>query len=318
MKLSIIIPWYNDPDLPNTLKSIWDTAGDKCEVIIVDDCNPKPAIAVIGDFRHKVSVRIVSNQIRCGCGPSRHIGALHATGDVLLLIDPHMRFTTGWYEEAIRRVEARPKTMHCATCVALDQRNMNPVLSKSSYQGATVCLYGPDKNAPGKNSVMECVWNPAQPVLEDDCELAAVMGACYFIPRDWFLKLGALRFLRIWGGDEMQLSLKCWLAGGDIRYMKNVRIGHRFTMAKEPKRFAAPKGYPTWNKMFCIFTLLPEHLHTPMMQRLRENTAEDEWREAERLKVADWHLIAQEQAYNAQWFIRSWGWYSEKFGIKVP
>lgn len=324
MKLSIIIPWYNDPELPNTLKSIWDTSGDKCEVIVVDDCNPKPVeVVVTWDIRNQLrGMKIVHNRIRCGCGPSRHIGALHATGDVLLLIDPHMRFVPGWYEEAVRRIEARPKTLHCATCVALDHRNMNPMASKSWYQGATVCLFGPDKNAPGKNSVMECVWNPAVPELDDDAELAAVMGACYFIPREWFLKLGALRFLRIWGGDEMQLSLKCWLSGGDIRYMKNVRIGHRFTMKDEPKRFVAPKGFPTWNKIFSIRTLLPERLHKPMMDLLRQNTAQDEWNEADRMKIADWHLIAQEQAYNKHifecWQRRSWEWYSDKFGVKMP
>jgi len=319
MKLSIIITCCNDNDeCRQTIQSIRATAGDEPEIIVVDDCSATPLSA--GYITPELNAKLVSNAHRCGCGPSRHIGALHATGDWLLIIDSHMRFTEGWFHPDM---ELFTDTIYCATCLALDSKHMDPNNPVSEYHGATMNFYGPDRNSatPGKMQVFEAVWLPKDKQPNDGDEIPAIMGAAYFISRDWFFRLGATRFLRTWGCDEQMLSIKSWLAGGEVRMLKSVRIGHKFLLPDERQGFAPPMGHVLWNKIFAINTLLPEAMAERMMTLLQSNTPAKEQRDilaALDLMRRDWHLIAQERACNATIFKHDIRWYADKFGIPLP
>ena len=310
MKLSIVVSVCNDhwgkgAELWNTVRSIRETAGSAPEIIVVDDCSA----TAVGQATSWVTV--IHNRHRLGVGPSRHIGACYATGDILLITDSHMRYTPGWYEQVVRRVQDRPHTLHCATCLGLDSNNMDVNHPNAEYHGATLNVHGPDRANRSQMQTMEVVWNTAGNT-EDDCELPAVMGACYFIPRKWFLELEPLRFLRGWGGDELMLSLKAWLSGGDVRLMKNVRIGHKFRLENERPVALWPESVLAWNKLFAARTLLPSPLAERVEGFLKVPQATlDFARESA-------GLIATEQARNRRLFRRDFYWFCEKFRIKMP
>jgi glycosyltransferase involved in cell wall biosynthesis len=308
MSLSIVISCANDhfgkeAALLNTIKSIRETAGNAPEIVITDDCSATP----VPDYP---AAKVIHNRQPLGVGPSRHVGALHATGDILLICDSHMRFTPGWYEAAMHRVDARPHTLHCATCLALDAEHMDPAHPMTEYHGATLNIHGPDRANPSLTQTMEVVWNTRD--VADDAEIAAVMGACYFIPSKWFLELEPLRFLRGWGADELMLSLKAWLSGGDIRLMKNVRIGHKFRLPGEKAPAFWPEHVLAWNKLFAVRTLLPQDLAERMEKLLRVPT------DTLRLANENAGVIATEQARNRAMFRRDFVWYCRTFGLRVP
>ena len=135
---------------------------------------------------------------------------------------------------------------------ALEIGQMDMARASHTYHGATLNIFGPDKNKAGATQILEGNWLPDRE--GDDFPVACLMGACYFIPADWFFHIGGLRMLKGWGTDEPLLAIKTWLAGGDCRMMKTVRIGHQF-------RQTAP--YPTeasaliYNKMMLALTCLP-------------------------------------------------------------
>lgn len=310
MKLSIVIACLNDAEIFETVRSIRETAGDKPEICVCDDCGILPL-----QFEAKYNVKVIYNTMRCGVGPSRTIAALNATGEYLLIVDAHMRFTEGWYDAAIRRIEGRPMTLHCATCLGLDAQNMDVNTPKGVYRGATMNVLGPDRNSPGKTQVLEPVWGPQVP---DDTEIPAVMGACYFIKRDYFLKLNPLAHLRFWGGDELQLSLKVWLSGGDIRYVEPVRVGHKFWTGFDRQRFNTPPGVVTYNKVFGITTLVVGTAGEKLSHRLKDATSIGEWQPAMQMARDSAHVIAVEQAFNRTIFKRDFRWYCEKFGLNYP
>jgi len=330
--LSIVMASHNDADQTViTLSSIRETAPDDVEVIVVDDCSATPLKHYVQEDEH---TKLVTNRYRCGCGPSRHIGASHATGEWLLIVDSHMRFKRGWFEcwEQINKCDLNgsppvwrsgpPTTIFCATCCGLDTDHMDVNNPVSEYQGATMNFHGPDRHAKvPKDQVFEATWLPSKPVIEDGAEIPAIMGACYFISRDWFFHLGALRFLRTWGCDEQMLSLKSWLAGGSVRLAKLVKIGHKFLIdGKERQKFGVPPGHVLWNKFFAINTLLPRE----PAGRLSALVASVYGREAHDLEAAtrmyrdDYHLIAQEREYNRSIFTRDLAWYCKRFGIPMP
>lgn len=316
--ISIIITVVNDYDeLLNTIASINTTSGDDCELVIVDDASNIPV-----DLKPAPKVKLIRNEQRCGVGPSRHIGALHAAGDWLLIIDSHMRFLPGWHEKATEQLSPFEGSdlkhwntqLFCATCLGLDRNNMNPAAPKSKYYGASLNVIGPNPNEPGQQ-VLEGNWLKSEP--EDSTELSCVMGACYFIRKDWFLHLGALRFLKSWGSDEVILSLKCWLAGGTVKLMKSVGIGHRFLLPKERQPYTVRQGHTTFNKLFILYTIFAPYGYGWQLLDALGHLGQ-EFIEGRKLLNENWHLVAQEAAYNRTIFRRDLKWFLDKFNIGLP
>lgn len=311
-RISVIITAANEQgELDETIRSIRDTAGSAPEIIVVDDCSCSH-LTVPSDS-HPEEVVMIHNRFRCGVGPSRHIGALASTGTHLLITDAHMRFTHGWHEAAIARVEDRPNTLHCGVCLGLDCKNMDVTHPNAIYYGATFNFFGPDQRKPGTNQVLEGVWQPEQ--AGDDYELACAMGAIYFWPRDWFLLLSPLRHLRSWGVDEQIMSLKAWLSGGDIRIIKDVRVGHKFRSKGEKPPFSIQLPHVIYNKLFTILTCIPEPHAEALISKFKHDT---DFKTAWAMIRQDWHLVAQEQLRNSHLFTRDFDWFLGRFSLSCP
>jgi glycosyltransferase involved in cell wall biosynthesis len=319
--LSIVMASCNDANQTVlTIASIRETAPEDVEIIVVDDCSATPLVHYV---KRDERTHLVTNAQRCGCGPSRHIGAMYASADWLLICDSHMRFEKGWFEKW-EKTTLLPfqmeRSVWCATCLGLDSKHMEPENPVSEYHGATMNFYGTDRlklNAPMQ--VFEAVWLPKSEEPEDGAEIPAVMGAAYFVSRDWFLHLSPTRYLRTWGCDEQMISMKSWLAGGSVRMAKSVRIGHKFLMKNEVQRFGVPQGHVIWNKMFAITTLLPDDLATCLFEKLTNNPKEQRDVEvAKKMFRDDYHLVAQERAFNQSIFVHDAYWYADKFRIPLP
>ncbi len=339
MKLSIIITALNeDPaELNATIASIRDTAGDAVEVVVVDDMSSTPVAVEDKD------TIVIHNRFRCGVGPSRHIGACRASCDWLLITDSHMRFAPGWLDafeqrdlfcsELVNDNDLDLRTVYCGCCITLNWQNMDLAQAKSRYYGAELNVYGTDRNVAGKMQVFEAVWIPKERWPEDEAAIPVVMGACYFVSQEWFLTLSPCRYLKTWGQDETMLSVKSWLAGGAVRLLRYVEIGHRFQVSEaefrkmklageaktvQPRKpFAAPQGHANWNKLFAIHTLWPEG--AAKLTELMGN-ADD----AGDVKIAlallrdDWRTVATEMAANERLLKHDFRWFAEKFNIPLP
>lgn len=311
MSLTVICTSINDRELVNTVQSIRDTAGDKPKLVLVDDMSSTP----IANPDPLGLAKVIHNRFQCGVGPSRHIGVIAAQSDYVLLCDAHMRFTPGWYEALMDRLTSgSPTTVYCTTCLALQTNRMDPANPVSEYNGATLNVYGPGRVKPGETQVMEPCWLPKDQV-PDNGEVPLVLGANYAMRRDWFLKLSALRCLRTIGSDEVMLSVKSWLAGGDCRLIRTVRIGHRFTLPRERQSFDVMPGVTTFNKLFCIHTLMPSGIANYLAEKLQALSQPREWTAAMALLRQDWQHVAAEQACNASLFVRQFRWFCERFGI---
>lgn len=306
MTLSILITAHNEPlaEVNATIASIRETAGD-VEIVLVDDGSQLPL-----DLEDK-TVRLIRSEERCGVGPARHLAALHATGDWFLIIDAHMRFEAGWIDRAFKRIAGRETTLFCATCVGLEPGQMEMVKAKYSYtSGASIHFYGPDRNRPDKMQILESVWNPDR--QGDDFPIASIMGAAYLLSAQWYFHIGGLRMLRGWGGDETFLALKTWLAGGECRAMKCVRVGHQF---RETSSYRTEAWQPVWNKFMIAHTCLPTVKAWKLVGLFEGG---EELRTAKQRLTCDWGQIQCERAYLESIFTRSFEWYCEFFGLNFP
>lgn len=306
MTLSVLITAHNEPpgEVNATIRSIRETAGD-VEIVLVDDGTPMPI-----DVQDK-AVKLIRTENRCGVGPARHLAALHATGDWILITDAHVRFEKGWADAALKRMGGRDSTLFCATCVGLEPGMMDMANAKYSYtSGASINFYGPDRNVPGLTQVLESVWNPER--TGDDFPIASIMGASYFMSREWFMHIGGLRMLRGWGCDESLLAIKTWLAGGDCRAMKTVRIGHQFRQASS---YRTEVWQVAWNKMAIAYTCLPMDKAHHLCSLFDGGS---ELLQAKQKIIEDSGLIAVERAYLHGIFVRSFEWYCQFFGLTFP
>lgn len=292
--LSVIITVLNDQDeLTETIKSIRATSP-KCEVeiIVVDDASDVPAVVPKG-------VTLKRNEQRMGCGASRHIGVEMARADYVLLTDSHMRFVKGWYDKATTKFLNEPTTLWCAVCLGLDAECMDVTKHRGAYFGADFIFEN------GEGQVFEGKWTREKE--GDDYEISCVMGACYFIPKEFFLRIGGLKSNWLWGVDEQVLSLKTWLAGGSVRLMKEVQIGHKF---RDKAPYRTNPVCVNYNKLRAIAVLCPQ-FYEPLKRKINDARASA----MIRMHAKE---IREEREQFQKVAVRDMDWFCEKFGIPKP
>lgn len=305
MKLAVLITTLDEYDqTQKTIASIRETAPKDVPVIVVDDGSQVPLTLL------DKSVKLIRNEIRAGVGASRHIAALNTDADYILITDSHVRFEPGWYEKTLEHIKGRNTTLFCGSCVGLSEHQMDMKQAKVSYFGAHMKFYGPDANKPNLTQILECCWEREHE--GDDYPLSGVMGAAYLMATDWFHHIGGLRLLRHWAGDEQSLALKTWLAGGEVRMFKGLRIGHMF---RDAAHYKSSGWCLLYNKLIIIHTCLPPERAQKLIS-LFPNTRE--FSEAKRKIEEDANLILSEAAYNRSIFVRDFDWFLKYFNISFP
>lgn len=302
-ELSIIMPVLNDENEANeTVKSIRATSPTHIEIIAVDDGSEKP-LAITDP-----TVKVIRNQNRIGAGAARHLGATQAKFKHLLFIDSHMRFTPGWFENAMQRVVPNPKTLWCAACLGLDATNMDVNKPAGVYTGAKLVLLEFDQY--NKANVFDAQWQPEQP--GDDYEIGSVMGACYFVHKDWFFHIGGLESNRMYGSEEPAISVKTWLAGGEVRLMKSVRVGHKF---RDHSPYSTLTADIIYNRLRPMKTMFPDNV----FQFLTSKMPKDVDHQLAFKRLADEsESVETERALYQQIFVHDLDWLCQKFSLPQP
>lgn len=311
MTISVLIACLNDPvELTTTIRSALETATGGVEVVVVDDNSAVP----VRDALYSNFVKVHRNKRRLGVGPSRHLAACLATGEILFIVDSHCRFTPGWDAELRASLRAAPTSLICGSMIAFDSNT--PFASGKPYYGASWNFAGKDQK--GKPQFFECVWRPD--TGEGNCyAIPAPMGACYGMMRSKYLRLGGLQYLRSWGCDEQVLSLKFWIDGDGVMLNKNLRVGHKFRIGKERVPFQISEVDKLYNKLFAIFTLLPESRAKVLFDKLPGNMTKNA---AFKELVKNWGIVEAERQHNIRLadgkLDERFTSFLERFGIGFP
>jgi glycosyltransferase involved in cell wall biosynthesis len=300
VSLSIIIPVLNDNDELNaTIESIRSTSPSNVEIIVIDDQSDFPA------YVNDKNVKLVRTETRLGVGGTRHLGASMATAPYLLFIDSHMRFDENWYNNAIKRLASTDHSIvWCGVCLGLEEGHMDINFHKGAYHGARLALYEEKEN-----QVFEGKWIPEQDGME--YEISCLMGACYFFHKSWFFHIGGTKSLKMWGSDEPLLSVKTYLAGGAIKLMKDVRIGHKF---RNVASYSTPDAYIIYNKLRSMKMLFSEDIYEILKSKISNSGNKEE---ALRMIEADQEEVEIERNYYKKIFVRDDKWLIQKFKLAV-
>lgn len=283
--ISVVIATLNEWHgvLNNTLKNIRETGGYWAEIVVVDDASSTRVTVDDPD------IKLIHNRRRLGVGPSRHIGVEAASADLILITDSHVLFEHGWVRVVESVLPGCESSVLCGKCLALDENNPSFNSVRGEYNGARMVIYNPDE--PLRWRILSAKWAQDRPG-KDLYHMSAMMGACYAMHKSWFLRIGGLKLLRNFGGDEELLSIRTLRAGGSIRMFKQLAIGHIFRshITKPPYRITVEECLR--NTIAIALTCCPPEVAQELIDKLERPK---EVKHALDLISGDLQLIQREQ-----------------------
>lgn len=97
MKLSVVIPIYNEEKtLLEILERVRATPFDK-EIVLVDDCSQDGTRAILKELEKDEDLSIHYHSVNQGKGAALRTGFQHVTGDVVLIQDADLEYDPGEY-----------------------------------------------------------------------------------------------------------------------------------------------------------------------------------------------------------------------------
>lgn len=204
------------------------------EIILVDDFSTKdnlkgPLDKYMSQFP---KVRIIRLKERQGLIRARLAGAAVAKGDVLTFLDSHIECNVGWLEPLLERIYVDRKKVPCPVIEVISDKDMSYMLVDNFQRGIFKwpLVFGwsplPDEYIRKHNMT-----------ISDPIRCPVMAGGLFSIDKKYFYELGAYDpGLDVWGGENMEISFKIWMCGGEIEIIPCSRVGHIFR-GQNPYKF---------------------------------------------------------------------------------
>ncbi|XP_045244022.2 inactive polypeptide N-acetylgalactosaminyltransferase-like protein 5 isoform X2 [Macaca fascicularis] len=224
---SIVICFHNEEfhALFRTVSSVMNLTPHYFleEIILVDD------MSEVDDLKEKLDyhletfrgkIKIIRNKKREGLIRARLIGASHASGDVLVFLDSHCEVNRVWLEPLLHAIAKDPKMVVCPLIDVIDDRTLE-------YKPSPVVRGAFDWNLQFKwdnvfSYEMDGPEGPTKPIRSP-----AMSGGIFAIRRHYFNEIGQYdKDMDFWGGENLELSLRIWMCGGQLFIIPCSRVGH--------------------------------------------------------------------------------------------
>lgn len=266
------MPFLNEGQEPViTIENLYDTADQKLfDVIAIDDKSDKPT----NGLEKFPDLSLIKNSERLGVDGSRTKGVFYAETPYIFIIDGHMRFKGDhWLENIIDALEDEPWSAFCTKCLGLSEKNTDINQENLAYYlGANLFLYEYHGNAPEREKKYRNILEPKHSGSKEHkqriYDVPCLLGANYGFSKSWFTRLRGFQGLRSWGSSEAYISLKYWLAGGRVRVIKDVEIGHIF---RDKNPYKVDISHLIYNKLFIANTIFPPSITKDLVQFLGMN-----------------------------------------------
>lgn len=228
---SIIIVFHNEAwsTLLRTVHSAINRSPASLlhEIILVDDASERsflgrPLDAAVSELT--VPVRVLRVSQRTGLVRARLTGAQEATGDVLVFLDAHCECTIGWLEPLLQRIAEKHTAVVSPVIDIIDDNTFAYVRSLDLHWGAFNWQLHFRWFALGEAEIQKRRRDMNAPF-----RTPAMAGGLFAINRDFFYQSGSYdRDMDIWGGENIEMSLRIWMCGGSVEIHPCSHVGHVF------------------------------------------------------------------------------------------
>lgn len=150
---------------------------------------------------------------------ARILGAKYAKGPVLVIMDAHVEVTVGWLPPLLDPIAKNPKIIMLPGVVSIVPETLE-------FNNVIGDLY---------NYVGGFTWELMYTWISVDTKNGAplrsptMLGAAFVIRKDLFESLGYYDSgFELWGGENLELSFKCWMCGCEMYQSFCSHVGHIF------------------------------------------------------------------------------------------
>ena len=244
---SVIIVFHNEAwsTLVRTVHSVLNNSPHNllAEILLVDDASDRKFLGkTLENYMINLSsvwgvnIRVLRSKQRIGLVRSRLIGVEVAKGKVLTFLDAHCEATIGWLQPLLQQVLKDPKSAACPIIDIINEDTFAYTRSFELHMGAfnwglnfrwfpisrreIVASNIEMKGGSLKSKTAELVHPFNTPIMA---------GGLFSIDKDYFNQLGKYdKHMDIWGGENIELSLRIWQCGGEIKIVPCSHVAHVF------------------------------------------------------------------------------------------
>jgi len=255
--VSIVICFRNESVtiLQRTVWSIFRRTSDDLlkQIILVDDDGDLDALdpysqnnKALKDFLDELEknpkVIVHKNMKTEGLIRSRTYGASYSEADVVLFLDSHCEVNKNWLEPMLERIKEDPTRVVVPIIDVIDDLDFKYTAGVHGVRG-------------GFSKRLDYEWiglaphqranNSAEEILPYTSP--AMPGGLFAIDRVFWEKIGKYDMgMDVWGGENVEMSVRIWQCGGSIEFIPCSRVGHIFRIHyqkfKDNFPYLFPKG----------------------------------------------------------------------------
>ena len=237
---SVIIIFHNEAwsTLIRTIYSVVNRSPDHLihEILLVDDASTLDHLGarLQAEVDKMSKVKLLRLAERGGLMRARMAGIEAAEAEVLTFLDSHIEATVGWLEPLLERVHLNPRAVACPVIEEVNDKTFQYKFVTRDLVG--VFYWSLDFSW---QEIAITDWSPyPTPVMA---------GGLFTIRKDWFDQLGFYdEGMEIWGGEQLELSFKVWMCGGEVEIVPCSRVGHIFR-SFSPYKWRTDLNIPEYN-----------------------------------------------------------------------
>lgn len=246
---SVVIVHHNEElsTLLRTIYSVLDRSPPQLlrEIIIIDDgSDVNPAwYEKNGEFERHIGslpkLKLARLEGRNGLMRARNIGIALSQGETVTILDSHVEVNRGWLEALMGRIgEGKAENIHRVVVPSIDSIHADTF----EHTKGGISTLGHDWTLEQKT-----LDRPeAGPEVTAPQSSAIMAGGLLAFDRNWFNELGYYDpEMKLWGGEQFDLSFRIWSCGGTIECLPCARAGHVF----RSKEYWQGQAYPVDGRM---------------------------------------------------------------------
>ncbi|MGQ7279447.1 glycosyltransferase [Brevibacillus thermoruber] len=209
--VSVIFPAKNEGNNVRTTLESLRAAKSRYpyEIIVVDDGSTDNCCAFLQTEEENGRVKLITTP-GIGAAAARNLGAEHAKGTYLIFCDAHLTFPHYWIDGLVDLIKSG---------------------RTDAVSPAIASMHEPHKIGYGQtlDQRLGVVWTRHVNRPEPS---AILPGGCLAVPQKVFLDIGGFdRGFRVWGFEDIEISIKLWLFGYRCLVQPSVKILHLFRKA---------------------------------------------------------------------------------------
>uniref|UniRef100_A0AC34FVZ8 Glycosyltransferase 2-like domain-containing protein n=1 Tax=Panagrolaimus sp. ES5 TaxID=591445 RepID=A0AC34FVZ8_9BILA len=228
---SIIICYFNE--LPSVLIRLVNSLMDRTssdlvtEILLINDCsdsdkNAESEVQAYAEKNWPNKIKFYKTDKNEGLIRAKMFGAAKATGEVLVFLDSHCEVNQNWLPPLLDRIRESPSRVVCPIIDIISHDTM-------AYISSPVCTGGFNWaltftwDYPSRNYFSEPI-NYIKPLKS-----ATMAGGLFAINRNFFYDIGQYdKGMDIWGAENVEISFRIWMCGGELEIIPCSRVGHIF------------------------------------------------------------------------------------------